>query len=335
MRHLGKPSSMGDKPHSEGCRRDRERAAPVPSITAHFGIDDPVPFVDVDVSIDNRLFVDPRAIRLQGPTNPIASHANRCTESFFATTARNVLSSNPADHRTGRRLLQKFEEPWETRLGLAANGFSGHGGADDVGVRIWDTLSNDVEALLRVGLLREVEDLPLFVEGIDRDIMSDITTRIIFQPLADFTADIVASFPQFTSRGRRVGNFQRQVWDPSTNDWGTATVQLPVVNSRPLLLVPASWVSANLLMSAGRYYETSVLSYAQLEQAVYSRSGRLLTTPKRLLKKQPGLGRGRATNLRVTQRAVDGDADLLASFKSFVDARWLQRQRELASSEVA
>ena len=56
-------------------------------------------------------------------------------------------------------------------------------------------------------------------------------------------------------------------------------------------------------MSAGRFYDTSVLSYAQLEQAVLSRDGKLLKTPKDLLKTQRALARGRATNLAVTRRA--------------------------------
>ncbi|MCJ0903448.1 hypothetical protein [Rhodococcus sp. ARC_M6] len=204
-----------------------------------------------------------------------------------------------------------------------------------MGMRMWDTLANNVEALLRVGLLREVEDLPLFVEGIDRDIMSDITTRIIFAPLAAFTADVVASYPHFKAHGHQTKTYLRQVWDPSQADWARESLHLPVVDGKPLLLVPKEWVSTHLLMSAGRYYETSVLTYAQLEQAVYSRSGKLLTTPKRLLKKQPGLGRGRMTNLSVTRRAVGNDDDLLASFKSFVDLRWLQRRREFASAVVA
>jgi len=70
-------------------------------------------------------------------------------------------------------------------------------------------------------------------------------------------------------------------------------------------------------MSAGRYYETRVLSYAQLEQAVVSRSGTLLKTSKDVLKTQTHLARGRVTNLRVTQRAHANDQDLVAMFKAF------------------
>ena len=53
---------------------------------------------------------------------------------------------------------------------------AGHDRAHEVGTWIWDSLTTDVEALVRVGVLRHLEYLPLFVQGVDRDITSDITT---------------------------------------------------------------------------------------------------------------------------------------------------------------
>jgi len=291
-------------------------------ITTQYQITDPVPFLDIDVSVDNRLFVDPRAIRLQRAPDPFVSEANHATETFFDEITRCALSSSPGDHRRGLDLLQHFEEPWETRLGLAKEGFGGHGGAQEVGLWIWEALTTDLEALLRIGILRQLEDLPLFVSGVDRDITSDVTTRIVFEALADFTAQMITEFPQFRSAGHRVEGCERQVWDVSKLEWTSRTVELPVVDSKPLLLVPRDWARATLLMSAGRFYETSVLSYAQLEQAVASSEGKLLKTPKDVLKTQPALARGRGTNLRVTRRANEHNDDLLAYFRTFVDSRY-------------
>lgn len=95
-----------------------------------------------------------------------------------------------------------------------------------------------------------------------------------------------------------------------------------MIGGREILLVPEGWARPTLLMSAGRFYETSVLSFAQLEQAVLMSDGKLLKTPKDRLKKQPALGRGRKTNLRVTLRAFESEQDLLASFKAFVAMRF-------------
>lgn len=292
------------------------------SITEHYKISGDVPFHDVDVSKDNRLFLDPHAIRLARTPSPFSDEANRATATFFKEITACALSRDPAERQRGLDLLQHFEEPWETRMGLAKEGFRGHGGSADVGKWIWDALITDVEALVRIGAMRQIEDLPLFVDGIDRDITSDVTTRIAFEPLCNFTASMVARYSEFTSGGHKVDTFERQVWDSTAGQWTMKTVELPIANGKPLLLVPRGWARPTLLMSATRFYETSVLTYAQLEQAAISPSGELLTTPKRLLKEQKALARGRSTNLRVTIDALRNEEDLIAMFRAFVDSRY-------------
>ncbi|MFC0680527.1 hypothetical protein ACFFGH_22060 [Lysobacter korlensis] len=294
----------------------------MPTVSSHYGIAGPVPFVDVETDVDNRLYVDPHAIRLRGAPQPFTDGALRCIDTFFNEVTGSVIAGTPASHAYGQRLLQHFVEPWETRLGMAAEGFHGHGGAETVGSWIWNTLVSDVEALVRVSVLRQLEDLALFVDGVDRDITSDVTTRIIYGPLAKFTESMMNAYPQFTAGHHEVRVYGKQVWNPVDRIWDREQVALPVVDGKPLLLVPKGWARPTLLMSAGRFYETSVLSFAQLEQAVLASNGKLIKTPKDRLKKQAGLGRGRITNLRVTMRAFENEQDLLASFKAFVAARF-------------
>ena len=295
----------------------------MPHVTDYYGIPEPVPFLNVDVDHDKPMFVDPRSVRLQAGPAPYVDQANHNTRTFFHEIARCALSSNAADQRRGLDLLQHFEEPRETRLGYAAAGFSGHGGAAEVGTWIWEALTTELEALLRVGILTQIEDLPLFVEGLAEDITSDLTTRIIFEPLSKFTASMVAAYPQFTANGHTTVEVERQVWDSTRLQWTTKEVVLPDANGHPLLLVPRDWARPSLLMSAGRYYETKVLGYAQLEQAVVSRdTGRLIKTPKPQLAQQDGLGRGRGTNLAVTERAQAENEDLVATFKAYVDNKY-------------
>lgn len=291
-------------------------------VTIHYGISGPVPFLDVDISIDNRMFLDPHAIRLRHGVDLFAAAANQCTVTFFDEITACVGSTAASVRQHGLKLLQRFEEPWETRLGMAAQGFHGHGGAEDVGTWLWSALNTDLDALVRIGILRWIEDLPLFVEGIDRDITSDITTRIVFEPLADFTADMVSRYPQFTAGRHRVGVFPRQVWDPQSRRWKQKNVTLPVAEGKPLVLVPRYWARPTLLMSAGRYYDTSVLSFAQAERRVITPGGKVIKTPKDVLRTQPGLERGRRTNLTVTHRAHRQDADLVAVFRDFVRTKW-------------
>lgn len=293
----------------------------MPTITQHYGISGPVPFIDVEVAADNRLYVDPHAIRLCTPRQPFADHALLCLDTFTEQVTESILEGTPKSLRRGEQILQRFVEPWETRLGMSRRGFYGHGGGDVVGNWIWDVLTDDVEALVRIGVLKQIEDLALFVNGVDRDITSDITTRIIFDALVKFTAQMLAQYPEFTENEHQVGSFTRQIWSVDELDWVEVEVTLPIADGKALLLVPTGWARPTLLMSAGRYYETSVLTFAQLEQAVRGSDGLLIKTPKDRLKKQTGLGRGRSTNLVVTMRAFEKGEDLLATFKAFVLGR--------------
>lgn len=293
------------------------------TVRNHYQITGPVPFTDVDVSKDNRLFLDPHAIRLSHAPEPFASEALRCADTFFEEITRCVLSTSPVDRAHGLDLLQHFCEPWESRLGMSKFGFSGHGGADDIGQVIWDTLTTDLDAFVRVGLLRQLEDIALFVDGVDRDITSDIATRIMFKPLADFTADQVNRFAEFTVGDHIVETYSKQAWDPDRLRWNDATrVTLPVVNGKPLLLVPDGWARRTLLLAAPRFWGTTVLGFAQLERAVTLANGKQLLTQKDVLGKQPGLTRGRATIRRVTAEALHKDHDLVAAHKRFVARQW-------------
>lgn len=94
------------------------------------------------------------------------------------------MSSNLAQRTKALGMLQRFNEASETRLGMAEVGFRGHGAAEDIGERIWTALTTDLDALLEVGILKRLEHLPLFVEGVGKDLTSDVTTRIIFDSLA-------------------------------------------------------------------------------------------------------------------------------------------------------
>lgn len=288
------------------------------AVTTHFAIPGPVPFVDVELSRDNERFIDLRRIRSIEDSAHVSS-ALTCVDTFLTTVSTAAMSGDPRLEEEARELLQRFSEPRETRLGLARKGFNGHGGADDVGARIWRSLTTDLRALLHVGVLKYLEELPLFIEGIDRDLTSDITTRIIFGPLADFTAEMLARYPQFSAGGHSTTKIDCQVWDATACTWATRRVTLPVADGNPVLLVPLSWVSKRLLMSSHRFHGTTLLSYVQEEQAAIAPSGKVVHPSKKSLRRRPEFRRGRRTNIEVTLRAHEAGADLLRLFHLFVE----------------
>lgn len=291
------------------------------SITQHYGISGPVPFLDVDVASDNSWFLDPHRIRLAPGSAPFQQDAVKCLDTFFDKATHGVLSSNVTDRETARTNMHVFNEPRETRLGMSDTGFNGHGAAEELGDLIWDQLTTNLAALIDVGLLKHLEHLPMYVEGIDRDITSDITTRIVFGPLADFTASMLTHFPEFTAGNHSLLTVRKQVWDATASAWDEREMDLPVADGEPVLLVPQSWVGKHLLMGAKRFYDTSLLSYIQDDEAVVGADGRVYKTPKRALKERSALQRGRDTHIEVTKQAYANGIDLVALFEAFVLSR--------------
>lgn len=292
------------------------------------GLEGPIPFVDIDVSADNRLFVDPCRIRLSKDLSPWREQALRGIDSFLDNLLTPLSSS--ADDRSqtlDRDLLTRFTEPTETRLGMSKSGFHGHGGAKDIGNRIALSLETNLNALVKVGIIHHLEELPLFVEGVDKDITSDITTRLIFPALVNFTAEMCQQFPALRTVETGMRPFRIQTWDPDALRWRMLDLELPSTGGEALVLVPHQWVGSTLLMHHGRYYDISVLGYMQLLGSWVDGDGRIQKPTKKSLKKGSECPRGRATNIRLTLQAHQAGQNLVEEFRAIVDFKY-EKDRE-------
>lgn len=212
-----------------------------------------LPFVDVDIHGDTRLYIDPRAIHLL-PT----AWGDECVtllQDFFQSVLVAIREGRDAD---AKRLLQGLREPNETHLGLSrgtqARGRGlGNGLADDV----WSTLTRSQAA--RTGLLVDLEDAALMVEGIDRDIISDITTNIIRGPLIRFTQEMCQEYGIPTEPGIDSG----AQWDYARKEWVTTHVNLPRTDGGKLLLVPKVIVRRHLDYERDEYTRDYILTHLQ------------------------------------------------------------------------
>ncbi len=64
------------------------------TIRQYYGITGNVPFLDVDVDDDNRMFVDPFKIRMGLGPAAFARAANTCTSSYFDEVTSAVVSGS-------------------------------------------------------------------------------------------------------------------------------------------------------------------------------------------------------------------------------------------------
>jgi hypothetical protein len=290
-------------------------------VTAEFGISGPVEFLDVNVERDNLLFIDPSAIRKAALLGDgYAIDANRMLTSYFDVVLRLLLSTTPSDHTKGEEILQHFGELGATRLGMSKRGYQGHGAAQELGTQIWNELRANPLCMHAIATLKYIEDVPLFVDGIDKDVTSDLTARIILDTLGQFTTDMVRKYPAFTA-SRPTSDFQTEHWNPAKEVWEPVTLSLPTADGKHLLLVPKRIVNYKIEMTNGQYYQVPLLGYVKSEQMVEVRRGKQLVLrprfSKKELKENPAFAPSREHSIIQTVRIFEKDGtDVLGGYRS-------------------
>lgn len=200
-------------------------------------------FVDVHVERDNRLYVDPFAIRTLG-----SDWGARCVaqvQTFFSEVLRAIKEKR---HQYAIALLERLREPNETRLGLSRGRPRGHALGPGLAEDIWKSLATS--RAVRSGVLQDLEETALLVEGIGYDIVSDMTTVLIRPQLIVFTRDICQQY-EIPTQEVRSGS----LWNASNLSWQSPqAVALPVAKGRRLLLVPKVIVRPIPIFNVREYF---------------------------------------------------------------------------------
>lgn len=207
-------------------------------------------FVDGDIRKDVRVFIDPRALRL------LPSDWGQQCVSLIQSFFKEVLKALKAkDNARGTHLLLSLREPNETHLGLSKGKSRGRALGPESVKRMWDALRRSQAAAS--GLIEDLEDTILMIDGISNDIISDIATNIIRGPLIEYT--------QSTCRRYRIPMDQDvesgPVWNPQDRDWMNKYTELPVTDAGKLLLVPKVIVRKKLEYDDAEYLRHYILTY--------------------------------------------------------------------------
>lgn len=252
-------------------------------------------FVDIDTLTDLRVFVDPRALRLL--RTDWGEECVALVQSFFSAVLEAIRNG---DDDTARRLLRTLREPNETHLGLSVAKSRGRALGHESATDVWHALSTSEAA--QSGLLQDLEDTVLLVDGISTDIISDITTNVIRQPLIDYTQTACRWYGIPLTPDVDSG----PMWDPQETEWFSDYVELPTVPSGKLLFVPKAIVRRRLEYDADEYYRHYILEHLQQVELTANnelvetlRHGRRRVTKKSLEAKY---GRGKSVNLRETRK---------------------------------
>jgi hypothetical protein len=238
-------------------------------------------FVDVQLDTDLPVFVDPTALR--GLKSGFGHECASLVQHFFQAVLNRIQTG---DDDAARRLLSSLNERNEFHLGYSQGQSQGHGFGDKSANSVWEALSRSQAS--RSGLLQDLEDTCLLIEGIGRDMVSDAVCNIIRGPLIRYTQSACAYYGVPLSPDVASG----PIWDPVSEHWGSALLPLPMTTFGKVILVPKILVRHRLSYELGEYYRHYLLPEMQLDELSKNsslvevlRDGRRRVTKKSLVEK--------------------------------------------------
>jgi hypothetical protein len=242
-------------------------------------------FVDVDIVEDTPVFLSPKALTML--PSEFGDECVHLVQSFFQAVLEHIRNDRNHD---AERLLRQLREPNETRLGLSKGKAQGHALGSGSAHDVWESLSQSEAA--KSGLLEDLEDTVLMIEGISIDIVSDMATNIIRGPLIQYTQRMCRQYEIPMSSGVESG----PMWDSKQEKWYSEFVDLPIAGSGKLLFVPKVLVRRHLQYDAGEYFRHFLLEHMQ--------SAELAANTELVEIIKSGKGKRQRTRKRVTKKAL-------------------------------
>ena len=211
-------------------------------------------FIDIDINGDIPLFLDPFFLSLRNDNWSI--EVTRTIRSFFQYVIQLIKSGHIGD---AKRMFSYLTEPNSTCLGMSVGTPRGRGvGKGDTD----DIFENLIKSrAVQTGLIQDLEDNILFVDGFGKDKLSDMTTNIIREHLIEYTLSQCKLHGIPIAQDVPTGFY----WNRRTLRWEQTRTELLVISARLILLVPKGVVSFCSDYTPDNYYNHFVLNFMQNE----------------------------------------------------------------------
>lgn len=226
-------------------------------VSEHFGLGKSqyeLDFVDVDIERDTPLFLDPYFLATHD--DPWCLGASRTVRSFFEHFVTLIRAGNRAE---ARLLFDHFAEPNETCLGLSQGPPRGRGigeiNADDMFASLVNSRA------VATGVVEHLEDARVFVRGIDKDKISDMTTNVLRSHLLEYTIEQAKLWGMPLQEGVAAG----WSWSARDRQWIANHSDMLLVGGSRILLLPKAVVSFAERYTPQQYHQNFVLNFLQNE----------------------------------------------------------------------
>jgi hypothetical protein len=226
-------------------------------VSEYFNLNKTQPFLDfVDVPLDTDLavFLEPNAIN--SLDSPWGHELSSLLKSFFSTVLRLIKEGN---HDKAQQLLSSLNESNEFHLGYSKGKSRGHGFGLGSAENVWGALTQTGAAV--TGLLEDLEDTALLIEGIGTDMISDAISNILRGPLLKYTQDMCNYYGIPLTPDVASG----PVWNPQDERWEEYLIPQPITDFGRVTLVPKILVRHRLTYDSGHYYRHYMLPVMQSE----------------------------------------------------------------------
>lgn len=211
-------------------------------------------FVDIDTDADMPLFLDPFFLGCR--TDSWSLNSTRTLKSFFQAFI-NFIRNGEKDR--ARALFDYLHEPNETCLGLSVGRPRGNAIGSIDGQKLFDSIAQS--NAVATGVVEDLEDFRLFIDGIDKDKISDMTTNIIRGHLIEYTQEQCRLWGIPLQENVQSG----PCWDRSAHIWNNGYESMLIIDGRKILLTPKGIVSYSKKYTPQKYYSHFILEFLQHE----------------------------------------------------------------------
>lgn len=207
-------------------------------------------FVDIDIDKDLPLFLDSYFIKkIKTPFGEEATYDIKTFSDFFMQLLKSGLK------KEAEALFGFLGEPNETCLGLSRKKPRGRG----IGTEDAKKIFNRIISSKALNVLDDLEDIRVFVSGIDKDKISDMVTNIIRGQLIRYTQNQCHLWGIPLATNVPTGytwNRKELVWEEYFDD-------MLIIRDQKILLVPKHIVSFSKEYTPQNYRQHFVLNFLQ------------------------------------------------------------------------